>query len=61
MIDVAATVAASGQNAAGITVMALVAGDRMTQDAADQLTYGSGGKAKNWKAFDASAEPGIER
>ncbi|MBR6219322.1 MAG: hypothetical protein IKQ80_02020 [Clostridia bacterium] len=55
VIDVAASVAASGQNAAGITVMALVAGDRMTQDAADQLTYGSGGKEKNQKAFDASA------
>ena len=59
VIDVAASVAASGQNAAGITVMALVAGDRMSQDAADQLTYGSGGKGSGGKgsgtkAFDAS-------
>ena len=52
VIDLAATVAASGQAAAGITVMALVAGDKMSQDAADQLTYGNGGK--NSKAFDAS-------
>ena len=55
VINVAATVAASGQNAAGITVMALVAGDKLSQDAADQLTYGSGGKGNGTQAFNASA------
>ena len=54
VINVAATVAASGQTGAGITVMALIAGDEMNQDAADQLTYGSGGKDSGKKAFDAS-------
>ena len=47
----AATVTAAGQTAAGVTVMALVAGDKMSQDAADQLIHGNGGKSK--KTFDA--------
>ena len=51
VINAAATVSGSGQAGIGLTVMALVAGDKMNQDAADMLTYGGGDK----KTFDASA------
>ena len=53
IIDVAATVAASGQVGVGLTVMGLIAGTRMSQDAADMLTYGSN-KDKNTKSFDSA-------
>ena len=51
--NVAANVAGSGVDGVGVTVMVLEAGDRMDEDAAHQLTYGSSSDGKR-KAFNSS-------
>ena len=55
IVDVAATVAIGGQVGVGVTVMGLVAGDRMDQDAADMLTYGNSSTKNGSKTFDSTA------
>ena len=55
IVDVAATVAVGGQVGVGVTVMGLVAGDRMDQDAADMLTYGNSSTKNGSKTFDSTA------
>ena len=54
VLNVGANATFSGGIAGGMTVMVLVAGDQMDQDAANQLTYGNTGDGKE-KAFDSSA------
>lgn len=54
IVNVAATVGA-GQTGVGFTVMALIAGDRMDEDTADMLTYGSAENKDGDKTFDAGA------
>ena len=54
LVNVAATVGA-GETGVGITVMALIAGDRLDDDAADMLTYGSAQSKNDGKTFDAAA------
>ena len=54
VLNVGANAAFSGGVAGGMTVMVLVAGDKMDQDAANQLTYGNTKDGKD-KAFDSSA------
>ena len=54
--NIAATIAASGTAAVGATVMVLVAGEKMSQDANNTLVYGNGSKEdreKGKKTFDA--------
>ncbi|MGX8705831.1 MAG: beta strand repeat-containing protein, partial [bacterium] len=53
IVNVAATLAVGGQAGVGVTVMGLVAGDKMDQDAADMLTYGNSSDKSN-KTFDAN-------
>ena len=55
IINAAATVAVGGQAGVGVTIMGLVAGDKMDQDAADMLTYGNSSSKKGDKTFDSSA------
>ena len=55
IVNVAATVAIGGQVGVGVTVMGLVAGDRMDQDAADMLTYGNSSSKSGDKTFDSTA------
>ncbi len=54
VINVGAGMNFSGGTAGGMTVMVLVAGDEMDQDAADQLTYGDANSDEK-KTFDSSA------
>ena len=53
VINAAATVAA-GQFSGGITVMVLVAGSKMSQDAADMVAYGNSDSRDTKAGFDAS-------
>ena len=54
VVNVVASIGGGGTVGAGVTVMGLVAGDKLDQDAADLLTYGSADKhTDDNKAFDA--------
>ncbi|MBR2526896.1 MAG: hypothetical protein IKE58_00245 [Blautia sp.] len=55
VISVGATVAGAGQAAAGATVMVLVAGEKMSADAADMLVYGNSDNKSGSKTFDVDA------
>ena len=55
IVDVALNVSGAGTAGVGVTVMSLVAGDRMDKDAADMLAYGSNNKESGQKAFDSDA------
>ena len=54
VIDVGAGMNFAGANSGGLTVMLLIAGDKMDQDAADQLTYGNS-NGNTTKTFDSTA------
>ena len=51
--SIAASLAAGGNVGAGVTVMVLAAGSKMSQDAADMIAYGNGGNKKSKTGFDA--------
>ncbi|MBR2822196.1 MAG: hypothetical protein IKE24_00695 [Clostridia bacterium] len=51
--SIAASLAAGGNVGAGVTVMVLAAGSKMSQDAADMIAYGNGGDKKSKTGFDA--------
>ena len=54
VINGALNIAGAGETSGALTVLFLSAGDKMDQEAADQLTYGSS-KSKDETSFDASA------
>ncbi len=53
VINAGATVGGGGVAGVGVTVMVLVAGEKMSQDAADMLAYGRSDSKDGPKSFDA--------
>ncbi len=54
VINAGATVGGGGVAGVGVTVMVLVAGEKMSQDAADMLAYGNSDSKSGNKTFDAN-------
>ena len=58
VVNAAATVGGAGVAGVGATVLVLSAGAKLSQDAADQLSYGNGQRGKGNKTFDAGKVAG---
>ena len=58
VVNAAATVGGAGVAGVGATVLVLSAGAKLSQDAADQLSYGNGQRGRGNKTFDAAKVAG---